>query len=192
MEPTIHAKDIRLTPRLRSYIDKKTARLERYLPNMAELRVDLSSQNARNAGERHIAQMTLRDERGTILRAEERNADIFAAVDMVVDKMYRQIKRYRDKSRRSRQRMKLADALMQEAELEPLPFDDAVDNMDEVPVLVRRKQFSMQPMTSEEAIDQMDLLGHDFYVFFNTEEEAVNVVYRRRDSTYGLLLPELG
>jgi putative sigma-54 modulation protein len=135
-------------------------------------------------GNRQVAQITLRHVRGTILRAEERTTDIFAAVDAVVDKMYRQIERYKGKRRRRGD--------IQEEELGG--YETAVE-LEESEFatgrLVRRKQFSVEPMHEEEAIEQMELLGHDFYVFFNADTEAVNVVYRRRDGDYGLLEPEV-
>ena len=194
MNPTIHVKNLRLTNRLEQYVGKKTGRLDRYMPNMAELRVDLSSQKARNSTERKIAQLTVRDDRGTILRAEEQNSDIYAAIDMVVDKLYRQIKRYRGKATHTRRRLnrKVATAAntMTLIEAEPLPLEDEMDDL-EAGTLVRSKKFALQPMSAEEAVDQMELLGHDFYMFFNIEEESINVVYRRRDNDYGLLQPEL-
>ncbi len=186
MEPTIYARDIKVTQRLRDHVGKKTARLDRYMPDLAELRVDLSTQNARNSAERQIAQMTLRDSTGTILRAEERNSDLYAAIDMVIDKMYRQIKRYRDKRKRNHRRAPMSDLVM-----EPLPteFADLPDEMD--PIIMRRKSFPIQMMSPDEAIDQMSLLGHDFYMFVNTEDDLVNVVYQRRDGSFGLLQPEM-
>lgn len=186
MKPTIFAKDIKLSNRLREHVERKTSRLERYMPDIVDLRVDLSAQNAHNKNERQIAQMTLRDKSGAILRAEERQADIFAAVDMVVDKLYRQIKRYRDKRKRSHRRQALREVI-----LEPLPaeFEGLPDEAESI--IMRRKSFPIQMMAPEEAIDQMSLLGHDFYMFINTEDDLVNVVYQRRDGSFGLLQPEM-
>jgi putative sigma-54 modulation protein len=185
MELEILTHDLELTQRLRNYAERKTARLDRYLPNLTSVRVDLSEENTRSAVERQVAQITIRDERGTILRAEERNSDMFAAIDAVTDKIYRQIERYRGK-RKSKIRGR-----GEEMELgEPLPTTD--EEEDELPVIVRRKQFTLHPMPPEEAVDQMELLGHDFYVFFNTEEDAINVIYRRHDGNFGLLQPEMG
>ena len=188
MEPTIQTRDTKLTERLRDHVDKKTSRLERYLPNIASLHVDLTEQNARNPAQRQIAQITLRDSNGTILRAEERAPDMFAAVDLVVDKMYSQIKRYRDKRNR-RKRASKGNMMVME---EPLPLEIEDDIVDLEPVVMRRKSFPVQMMTPDEAIDQMDLLGHDFYMFLNDEDDQMSVVYRRHDSSYGLLQPELG
>jgi putative sigma-54 modulation protein len=185
MELQILINNMDLTPRLRDYIEKKTARLDRYLPELSTVQVELAMENTRSAVQRHVAEITIRDERGTILRAEERNSDMFAAIDAVVDKLYRQIERYRGK------RIRKTRGKGEEVDLgEPLPI--AEELIEEERVIVRHKRFALHPMSSDEAIDQMELLGHDFYVFFSSEEEAVNVLYRRRDGSYGLLQPEMG
>jgi putative sigma-54 modulation protein len=186
MDILIHSRNMEVTDRLRDYVNNKTQRLDRYMPGIRELSVDLAEENTKSAVERYVAQITLRDERGTILRAEERTNDMFSSVDAVVDKLYRQINRYRGKKRSNRRGS-------QESEFEPLPVESLLmeEEAEEGYEVVRRKRFSLQPMGVEEAIEQMELLGHDFFVFFNPEEEAVNVIYRRHDGNYGLLLPEL-
>ncbi|MDX1415884.1 MAG: ribosome-associated translation inhibitor RaiA [Candidatus Promineifilaceae bacterium] len=185
MDLNIHGHNLDVTSRLRNYVEKKTARLDRYMPNLNSVRVDLTTENTRSAVERQVAQITIRDDRGTILRAEERNSDIFAAIDAVVDKLYRQIERYRGKRKR-----KYRSGGTQEFDLgEPLPLDEE-EETDSEQTIVRTKRFALHPMSEEEAIDQMELLGHDFFVFFNTVDSAINVLYRRRDGNYGLLQPE--
>lgn len=191
MDIAINTHNLELTPRLKSHVEKKTARLDRYLPNVMDVRVDLVSQNSRSAVQRQIAQVTVRDARGTILRAEEHSNDMFAAVDAVIDKLYRQIKRYRGKRRDIRR----SGAGVDEFVLgEPLPIAEEEEEGETAAAhaIVRRKQFTLLPMAEEEAIEQMELLGHSFYVFFNPDEEAVNVIYKRRDGNYGLLSPTLG
>lgn len=187
MELSINVHNIKLTDQLQKYVEKKTGRLDRYMPNLSEARIELAEQHARNVEERQVAQLTVRDHRGTILRAEERSNDIFAAVDAVVDKMYRQMSRYRGKKRRNRRGGVEVEELVG---AEPLPIEEAMEDSDNI--VVRRKRFSLRPMSVDEAADQMELLGHDFYVFFNSEDEAINVVYRRRDNNYGLLQPDMG
>lgn len=187
MEISIKTDNVELTPRLEEHIEKKTNRLDRYMPDLAEIHVDLSSQNARSALERQVAQITVRDDRGTILRAEERSSDIFAAIDAVVDKLYRQIKRYRGKRIKERRGGPGIDEITLG---EPMPFIDNEEFEAEQELsIVREKRFALRPMVPDEAIEQMELLGHSFFVFFNVEEEAVNVVYKRRDGNYGLLMP---
>jgi putative sigma-54 modulation protein len=187
MEISINTHNVDLTDRLRSHVERKTSRLDRYMPNLTDVRVDLSSQNTRSAVQRQSAQITVRDGRGTILRAEERTNDMFASVDAVIDKLYRQIKRYRGKRKDFRRNGGNDEFMMGEA----LPFEMEEEMVDEELTIVRRKQFPLRPMLSDEAIEQMELLGHNFFVFFNTDEEAVNVLYRRHDGNYGLLQPVL-
>ncbi|PIE81980.1 MAG: ribosomal subunit interface protein [Chloroflexi bacterium] len=187
MDVNIHSHNLEITQRLENYVEKKTDRLDRYMPNLTEVNVDLSTENTRSVGERQVAQITVRDDRGTILRAEERSNDIFAAIDAVIDKLYRQIKRYRGKRQR---RWRGSDAQEEILIGEPLPLADE-DEGDTEQAIVRYKRFPIQPMSTEEAIEQMELLGHDFFVFFSAEEEAINVLYRRRDGNYGLLQPDI-
>ena len=187
MDVTIRSHNLEITQRLENYVEKKTGRLDRYMPNLTEVQVDLSTENTRSAVDRQVAQITVRDDRGTILRAEERSSDIFASIDTVVDKLYRQIKRYRGKQQR---RWRGAGAQEETYFGEPLPLAEEEEEETDQTV-VRYKKFPLQPMPTDEAIEQMELLGHDFFVFFNSDEEAINVLYRRRDGNYGLLQPEL-
>lgn len=186
MELLINGRNMEVTNRLRNYVEKKTGKLDRYMPTLSEVRVDLSTENTRSAVEREVAQITIRDSRGTILRAEERSNDMFASIDAVIDKLYRQIKRYRGKRQR-----RWRSGNSEEFVGEPLPIAAAEYEEEEEPAIVRIKRFAMHPMSPEEAIDQLELLGHDFFVFFNSEEAAINVLYRRHDDNYGLLQPEL-
>ncbi len=184
MDVIVHGRNVDITPRLQSYVERKIERLDRYMPNISEIRVDLAEEKTNRMGNRQIAQITLRHIRGTILRAEERTSDLFAAVDAVVDKMYRQIERYKGKRRRRG-----------EAQEDFADYETAVDlEAEEIPqgVVIRRKRFVIYPMYEEEAIEQMELLGHDFFIFFNASADGINVLYRRKDGNYGLLEPEVG
>ena len=187
MELSVNGRNMEVTTRLRNYVEKKTVKLDRYMPNLAEIHVDLSETNARNVVERQVAQITIRDNRGTILRAEERSNDMFASIDAVVDKLYRQISRYRGKRRRKWRGGNGSEELVMG---EPLPLEEEIVESDD-PAIVRTKHFTMRPMTTDEALDQIELLGHDFFVFYNADEQAVNVLYRRRDNNYGLLQPDM-
>jgi putative sigma-54 modulation protein len=126
-----------------------------------------------------VAQLTVHS-KGVLLRAEERSADIFTSVDMVIDKMQRQIDRYKSK-RRNRYRSA-------PVEVAPPAFEEEETEDSRI---VRTKRFRVTPMDPEEAIEQMELLGHSFFVFYDVEEGRINVVYSRRDGNYGLLQPEL-
>ena len=182
MDLNIKGKNIEVTDRLHDYVDKKIGRLDRYLPTISEVWVELSVEGTKAAQDRQVCQVTVRSN-GTILRAEERSDDMFSSIDSVLDKMYRQIARYKGKRQN---RWRAAGVT-----IEPLPEGFEEEEDDEDATIVRSKRFSMSPMHSEEAIEQMELLGHDFFVFYNAEEGEVNVLYRRGDGNYGLLQPEL-
>jgi putative sigma-54 modulation protein len=140
--------------------------------------------SARSAADRHVAQITIRG-KNLLLRSEERADDIFAAFDVAMDKIERQIDRYKGKKYRGRGDGRSAAEVVPQPEMEIEP--------DLEPIIVRRKKFSMVPMNEAEAIEQMKLLGHDnFFLFFDGEANKVKVLYRRRNGTYGLIEPEVG
>ena len=178
MQLIIQGKNIEITDRLREYVEKKVGKLDRYLPTITEARMELSVEGAKSAKDRQVAQLTVRT-RGTLLRAEERSADMFATIDAVVDKMYRQIVRYKGK-RYGRGRGP--------GETPPV---EILEEEEATPRIVRTKRFQVIPMDEAEAVEQMELLGHDFFVFFNVNTNEMNVLYRRKDGNYGLIEPEL-
>lgn len=180
VEIGIYTKDLELTDRIQDYATKKVGKLERFLSDIGECRVDLSyAKTARNASDRYIAQITIRG-KGFILRSEERSDNMFAAIDATVDKMTRQIDRFKGKHWRKR---------IGEPEVETVPAAEEIEE-EAVPLIARRKTFKLEPMHEEEALEQLILLGHDeFFVFFNVDNERVNVLYRRRDGSYGLIDP---
>ena len=182
MELTIKGKNLDVTDRLRDYVNKKMGKLDRYLPTINEVRVELSVEGTKAAEDRQVCQVTVRAN-GTILRAEERSVDMFTSIDTVLDKIYRQIARYKGKREN---RWRGAGMLA-----EPLPSEYEEEFEEESTSIVRFKRFQMVPMSPEEAIEQMGLLGHDFFVFFNAEEGQINVLYRRKDGNYGVIQPEL-
>jgi putative sigma-54 modulation protein len=165
-----------VTPRLREYVERKVNKLDRYLPSVDEVRMELKVEKTRSANHRQVAQLTVRVP-GRILRAEERTNDMFASIDAVLDKMYRQIARYKGK-RQDRWH----------AAAEKLPIEEHIEETGGE--IVRVKSFEIRPMPPEEAVEQMELLGHRFYVFLNANEAAINVLYKRDDGNYGLLKPE--
>ncbi len=184
MQIIITGKNMEVTDWLRDYVEKKVNKLDRYLPDASEARVELSALNRKSASDRHVVQLTLRSDR-TILRAEERAEDITAAFDSVVDKMHRQISRY--KGKRGHARARRLGGISAEDMLQ-IPEEEEEE---EGAAIVRVKRFPMMPMTEDEAIEQMELLGHNFFIFYHADHGEVNVVYRRRDGNYGLLQPEL-
>lgn len=186
MELLIKGRNMEVSDYERQYIEAKIRKLDRYLPTITEARVELSTRNSKTAGQLYTAQVTIRANRA-MLRSEEHSSDIFAAVDAVVDTMYRQIARYKGK-RLNRWRGRTEGAAVKEFTLDML---EELEETEEGPVVARRKRFQVLPMDEREAIEQMELLGHDFFIFHNADTGEMNVVYRRRDGNYGLLEPEL-
>jgi putative sigma-54 modulation protein len=147
------------------------------LPGLTEARVEFALEKTKSAAQREVVQVTLRTN-GTILRGEERAPDFGTAVDIVLEKLEKQIERYKGKHYRGR--AQAGRTTTAEAETEDT----------DSPRIVRTKRFRARPMTEDEAIEQMELLGHSFFVFTHRERGTIHVLYRRNDGNYGLLEPE--
>jgi putative sigma-54 modulation protein len=185
----IYGRNMEITERIKDYVTKKVSKLDRFLTGIDEARVDLAFvKSARSASDRQVAQITVRG-KGYILRSEERSEDIYAAFDTALDKMQRRIERYKGKHYRGRGDGKSAAEVTPSAEAGEL-VDEETGEL--APVIIRRKQFLLIPMNETEALEQMSLLGHEnFFVFYNANTNGINVLYRRRDGTYGLIEPEV-
>jgi putative sigma-54 modulation protein len=188
MKVMVHGRNVDVTDYVKEYVTKKVGKLERYLPQINEVRAELTQNMTRSADDRFTAQVTLWAN-GQILRAEESTSDIFASIDATVDKMSSQIRRF--KGRRYDNRRRASHAVTREVE-QQAAIAEEVAEAEEPGYIIRRKEFLIQPMHEEEALEQMELLGHDFFVFFNPQSNAVNVIYRRKDGNYGLLQPIVG
>ena len=169
---------------LRSYAEKKVGKLSKYFRSVQSAAVE----QALERGLHRVELMVEGD--GVFLRSEDRCNDMFAAVDNVVDKMERQIKRFKNRLRHDHQR----PGPIKEAVAEAVANSRAVDHEEEgepySPRIIRRKRFPMKPMSAYEAAHQMELVSHDFFLFHNEETGEVNVLYRRKDGDYGLIEPE--
>ncbi len=186
LEVEIYGRNMEVTERIEDYVTTKVSKLDRYLQDIDEARVDVAYvKSARSAADRQVAQITVRG-KGFILRSEERADDIFSAFDTALEKMQRRIERYKGKRNRGRGDGRSA--------AEVVPEEIYEEESNELgPVIARRKRFFLVPMSEFEALEQMDLLGHElFFVFYNANTNAVNVLYKRRDGTYGLIEPEVG
>jgi len=177
MEITIRSKNMVVTPELRAYIERKLSRAQRHLPQLDEVSIELSHEPTRAAERRYTVQITL-NSRGTWLRAETRAPHTQAALDSALDVLSRQIERYKGKAYLSQRRA-------------PSPLKEPPPPTPETGKVVRVKKFPVKPMSPEEAIEQMELLGHDFFLFFNPDSDQFNVLYRRSNGDYGLIEPEL-
>lgn len=176
MRLDIRGKNLELTDALKDYTTKRLSKLEKYIDDLKEAQVALSV-----GSEGHKVEVTI-PLNGVILRGEETSEDMYSSIDLVVEKLEKQIEKYKTRLYRSNRGAGLKKAWLEEAKRE---LEADVDTFK----VVRTKRFALKPMDEEEAIMQMNLLGHAFFVFFNSRTEEVNVVYRRKDGNYGLIEP---
>ncbi len=187
MKLIFRGKHLSLGEEFRQYADKKLSRLARYLPVAEHAIVDVRRE-AKGSDGRFVVQVTV-NANGTFLRAEERADQMETALDAVSDALSRQVTRFKEKKlyRSHRRRDKEAIAAAAEAGEEPeLPPDTEIVSGR----VVKRKQFVVKPMTEAEAVEQMELLGHNFFLFRDDDRQGLALLYRRRDGDYGLILPE--
>ncbi|WP_027965389.1 ribosome hibernation-promoting factor, HPF/YfiA family [Halalkalibacillus halophilus] len=178
----IRGENIEVTDPIREYVEKKIGKLERYFdtPPSSEVHVNLSVHNAEQKIEVTIPMTNL------LLRAEESHSDLYAATDLVLNKLERQIRKHKTKVNRKFRQQGAPKYVFAEMEKEAANGkqleDEGID-------IVKKKRFDLKPMDEEEAVLQMDMLGHEFYVFENSESGDTNVVYKRKDGKYGLIEP---
>ena len=174
MNLVISGKNLDITEGLRSAIEEKIGKLERYFTDTTEVHVTLSTEKNRQKIEITIPM------KGSIIRAEEVSSDMYVSIDLVEEVIERQLRKYKNK---------LIDKEQNAAHLSQ-SFIEVDDFEDEDIQIIRSKKFAMKPMDPEEACVQMELIGHNFFVFRNSETDEVNVVYKRKGNTYGLIEPE--
>lgn len=174
MQVAVRGKNLEITSALREYIEKKLGKIEKYVDYPVTATANLYTERGR-----HVIEVTAMLN-GIILRGEEATGDMYASIDLVADKLEKQVVKYRSRLRRRKDAGAPA-APTAEAAAEEEAHGGRV---------VKTKRFPVKPVTVDEAIMQMELVSHDFYVFVNSETGKVNVVYRRRDGDYGLLEPE--
>jgi ribosomal subunit interface protein len=174
---TVNGKNVEVTEALREYADKKVSKVAKFFEKSPRgAQVTLSTERGK-----HIVDITIQVD-GLLLRGEEKTGDMYASIDGAIEKIERQVHKYKTKiNRRFRDENKVV--------ITPGNTSPVQEEAGE-PQIKRTKRFAMKPMSVEEAIMQMDLLAHDFYVFTNGETDQVNVVYKRKDGNYGLIEPE--
>lgn len=179
MRISIRGKNVDTTPPVREYLSKRLTKVERHFGSEVGINVSLSKEV-----EGYGAEITV-PINGLLIRSEETAGDLYSAIDLSVDKLVRQVNRFR----------KRLNARRQASSIKQMPFlsetEPMVDELEEQNgQIVRVKRFALKPMPAEEAVLQMNLLGHDFFVFTSSESNQVSVVYRRHDGNYGLIEPE--
>jgi putative sigma-54 modulation protein len=171
-------RNLEVTEAIRSHVDTRLAKLERFSPHIVDAKVVLSVKNDGRANAPHRVEMQLNVPHG-VIRAEEAGTDMYAVIDTAVHVLERQLKKFRTKLISREQR----------GELELPPVEAHEDEEEFAPEIVRSKRFELRPMTPEDAAAQMEALGHDFYMFQNSRTEQTSVIYKRKDGHYGLLEP---
>ncbi len=178
MRLLVKGKNVEVSDQIREYAEEKLGKLERQLNGPTRVELELAVERNPSIANNNVAEATIWT-KGPVLRARESSADMKASIDQLVDKLERQVTRYRDKRRRHGHRA------------EPVAAQEQTESEDvEGPRVVKTKQFAVKPMSPEEAVLQLELIGHDFFVFRNADTGEMNVVYRRHDGDYGLIEPQ--
>ncbi|MFC2024722.1 ribosome hibernation-promoting factor, HPF/YfiA family [Chloroflexota bacterium] len=178
MQLQITGKGMDLSPEVRRYIERKLGKLERYLPSIDEARVEVSQENTKSRQQHFIVQVSV-DSAGTSIRSEERGADLFTAIDKVAAITNRRIEHYKGKLYDKR-RGKGSNSSTRSG-------TDQMEIAAATGKVVKVKRFDLKPMAVDEAIEQMELLGHAFFLFFNLDSDNISLLYRRKDNNYGLI-----
>lgn len=173
---TIRGKNIEITPSLREYVEKRVGKVTRYFENVGDISVLLTVSKGR-----HIVEVTVPVQGGILLRGEEATMDMYTSIDLVVEKLERQIHKQKTKLSRRFREGGLKSEAFKDATI-TAPRDEGSEY-----TIVRTKKFDVRPMDVQEAIMQMNLLNHSFFVYRDAETEDVNVVYKRDDGNYGLI-----
>jgi putative sigma-54 modulation protein len=173
--------NVEVSETVEAYVEKKIGKLGRYLPTIGEGKVEISHESAKLPEQRFTVQVTL-DSKGVLIRAQEKSKDIRTAVDEVVDVLSKRIERYKGK-------------LYDKGRGITFARQGAATEAEEIEApqrVVKSKRFLVKPMPVDEAINQMELLGHDFFLFIDADTERLNLLYRRQNGNYGLIEPEQG
>jgi putative sigma-54 modulation protein len=185
MRVTVKGKNVHVSDSLKAYVEKKLQKLSRYFSNIKEAQVTQTIQ--RNW---HVIEVQVEGD-GVFLRGEDRSPDMYACVDAIVEKLEKQVKRFKGKLMlHPREGVGAAMAAEVAPEILTEPLEEVDEEDQPLPGVVRTKRFAVKPMTPDEAAMQMELLNHDFFVFLNGDTQQINVLYRRKDGNYGLIEPE--
>jgi putative sigma-54 modulation protein len=182
MNMQITGKNLDISEANRNYIIRKLDKVGRHLKKIEAFEVVASEEKTRSPDKRFIVQVTIQN-RGTILRGEERGVDFYTAVDKVAEVMYRQVEHYKGKLPSYNRRKKASIRTAEPEETAP----ETEEPVEEGPRIVKTKRFDVKPMAIDEAVDQMILLGHDFFLFYNTDNNKINLLYKRKDGDLGLI-----
>jgi len=183
MELQITGTNMQVTPTVRRYIERKLGKLNRFLPNVIESKskIEVSEENTKSPQQHYLVRATVAGS-GAVFHGEDRGEDLFKAIDRVAAVMTRQLEHHKGKLYEKGRGNSLTRG----------EFNTEAEAIESAPKVVKVKRFAVKPMGLPEATEQMELLGHDFFLFYNADAEATNLIYRRKDGNYGLIEPEIG
>jgi len=186
MRIIVQGHNIDVTEALKDYAEKKLSKIEEFFHNVQKAEVTLDFRKIDDKLRNNVAEVTVWTA-GKVIRAVDGGSDMYAAIDQTMSKLLRQVEKHKEKLkhevRRAGEKMKEAARMLSTERIKP--------KEKEGPVIVKVKRFAMVPLAPEEAAEEMELIGHDFYMFLNSKTNEVNTVYRRRSGNYGLIEPEL-
>ena len=188
MQVLVKGRNFHVTEALRNYAEEKIQRLTHYFDHLIKAEVELSVEKNRRIDNGQTAEVTIFT-KGPVVRGRESATDMYAAIDLVCEKIERQVKRYKARTYAGKKNHRQTPRTM--PAISEVPPDALLDEENEREI-VKTKRIEVKPMSPEEATAQMELLGHDFFVFTNSDTEEMNVVYRRKDGNYGLIEPRVG
>lgn len=193
MQFVIKGKNIQLTQSLKDYAEKKLASIKKYFDHIIEVDVTLSVRDSKDVTKSKLCEVTVWAKSiGTPIHAQKSSEDLYASIDMVAEKIERQVKKFKEKKTSRRRAKGLAEAqgthsIISFGEEAVVGEEDAAEK---TPKIVRSGTFPMRPMFSDEAAEQLELFNQEFFVFSNAETNKINVIYRRNDGNFGLIEPE--
>jgi putative sigma-54 modulation protein len=183
MELQIAGTNMELTPTVQRYVKRKLGKLNRHLPGIIESKIEISEEKTKSPQQHYLVRATVNaGVGGVVFHGEERGEDLFKAVDRVAAIMIRQLERHKGKLYNKGRGSSLTRS----------DFNEIARWADTAPKIVKTKRFSVEPMSVDEAIEQMELLKHSFFLFFDANAGEVRLLYRRNDGNYGLIEPEVG
>ena len=181
MELQLTGTNLEINPSVRRYVERKMGKLNRHLPNILESKIEIAEEKTKSPQQHYVIRVTVAGS-GAVFHGEERGEDLFMAIDRVAATMIRQLEHHKGKLYEKGRGSSLARG----------EFSETAEPINPAKKVVKVKRFIVKPMKMAEAIDQMEALGHDFFLFFDADVEELKLLYRRRDGNYGLIEPELG
>jgi putative sigma-54 modulation protein len=188
MQIIVKGKNLEIPDSLKNYAEEKVKKLTKYFDTIKEIQIEFSLEKSPNTEKNKKVEVIIKAPKKTIM-AEEISFDMYASIDEVLEKLERQLKKHKEKLRKH-----LDKSVLRKTRLEKIKESKEIlisEEEREFPEIVKVKNFLLKPMDPEEAINQMELLGHTFFVFLNSETDTINVVYKRKDGKYGLIQPEI-